>query len=182
VSDLADIERIERDRSAMRIALDQAQNAWLVGEVPVGAVILRDGQVVATGYNRPVTTHDPTAHAEIVALRHAATLLGNYRLPDCELFVTLEPCAMCAMALLHARLKRVVFGAADPKTGAAGSLLNLFDQTRLNHQTAVEGGLMADVCGFLLRDFFAERRAEQRAAKVIIPAGEAIELDEPPPE
>jgi tRNA(adenine34) deaminase len=182
VSDLADIERIERDRSAMRIALDQAQNAWLVGEVPVGAVILRDGQVVATGYNRPVTTHDPTAHAEIVALRHAATLLGNYRLPDCELFVTLEPCAMCAMALLHARLKRVVFGAADPKTGAAGSLLNLFDQTRLNHQTAVEGGLMADVCGILLRDFFAERRAEQRAAKVIIPAGEAIELDEPPPE
>jgi tRNA(adenine34) deaminase len=172
----------ERDRYAMRFALDQAQNAWLVGEVPVGAVIMQAGQVVATGYNRPVTTHDPTAHAEIVALRHAATLLGNYRLPECELFVTLEPCAMCAMALLHARLKRVVFGAADPKTGAAGSVLNLFGQPQLNHQTAVEGGLMADTCGSLLRGFFAERRAEQRAAKNSIPAGEAIELDEPPSE
>jgi len=175
-------QHLERDRFAMRIALDQAQNAWLVGEVPVGAVIMREGQVVATGYNRPVTTHDPTAHAEIVALRHAATLLGNYRLPDCELFVTLEPCAMCAMALLHARLKRVVFGAADPKTGAAGSVLNLFDQSRLNHQTAVEGGLMADTCGSLLRGFFSERRAEQRAAKHSIPAGEAVELDERPAE
>jgi tRNA(adenine34) deaminase len=182
LSDATDPERIEHDRFAMRIALDQAQNAWLVGEVPVGAVILRKGQVVATGYNRPVTTHDPTAHAEIVALRHAATLLGNYRLPDCEIFVTLEPCAMCAMALMHARLKRVVFGAADPKTGAAGSVVNLFDQARLNHQTVVEGGLMAEVCGSLLRDFFAERRAEQRAARNIIPAGEAVELDEPPPE
>src|SRR6476661_878611 len=147
----------------MRIALDQAQNALLVGEVPVGAVIVRDTpagrQIVATGYNRPVTESDPTAHAEIVALRHAATLLGNYRLPDCELYVTLEPCPMCAMALVHARLRRVVYGAADPKTGAAGSVIDLFAQTRLNHQTTVTGGVLADPCGAMLRDFFGERRA-----------------------
>jgi len=155
--------------NGMRLALDQAHNAWLVGEVPVGAVIVRqtpDGpQVVATGYNRPITTHDPTAHAEIVALRHAATLLANYRLPDCELFVTLEPCAMCAMALVHARFKRVVFGAADPKTGAAGSVIHLFDEPQLNHHTQVQGGLLAEACGDLLRRFFAERRAQKRAER-----------------
>ena len=156
------------DEYAMRLALDQAHNALLVGEVPVGAVIVRrngDGngvQVVATGYNRPITTHDPTAHAEIVALRHAAQLLENYRLPGCELFVTLEPCAMCAMALMHARLDRVVFGAADPKTGAAGSVLNLFAEARLNHHTEVMGGVLGEASATLLRDFFAERRAEQR--------------------
>src|SRR5215213_7401178 len=142
----------------MRIALDQAQNAWLVGEVPVGAVIMRAGQVIATGYNRPITDHDPTAHAEIVALRHAASLLGNYRLPECEIFVTLEPCAMCAMALLHARFKRVVFGAYDPKTGAAGSVLNLFGEPRLNHHTQCSGGVLADASAQLLQDFFGERR------------------------
>jgi tRNA(adenine34) deaminase len=175
------------DEAAMRIALDQAQNAWLVGEVPVGAVIMRAGQVIATGYNRPITTHDPTAHAEIVALRHAATLLGNYRLPECEIFITLEPCAMCAMALIHARFKRVVFGAADPKTGSAGSVLNLFAEQRLNHQTMLLGGVLAEPCGALLRQFFAERRATQRALRGlppvepgIIPAGEALELTEDP--
>ena len=150
----------------MRLALDQAHNALLVGEVPVGAVILREGKVIATGYNRPITTHDPTAHAEIVALRHAATLLGNYRLPGCELYVTLEPCAMCAMALIHARLGRVVFGATDPKTGAAGSVLNLFGQPLLNHHTALVGGVMADACSALLREFFAQRRQQHRQRKL----------------
>lgn len=175
------------DEHAMRIALDQAQNAWLVGEVPVGAVIMRAGQVIATGYNRPITDHDPTAHAEIVALRHAATLLGNYRLPECELYVTLEPCAMCAMALMHARLKRVVFGAPDPKTGAAGSVVNLFGQSQLNRHTQVWGGLLAEPCGQLLRDFFAQRRQQFRQRRDgaglgageggrMLPAGEAQEL------
>ena len=169
-----------QDEHGMRLALDQAHNALLVGEVPVGAVILRDGKLIATGYNRPITTHDPTAHAEIVALRHAATLLGNYRLPECELYVTLEPCAMCAMALVHARLKRVVFGAADPKTGAAGSVINLFAEARLNHHTQIAGGVMAEPCGQLLREFFADKRARRRGAKAApedIPAGEAIELN-----
>ncbi len=181
------------DEQAMRMALDQAQNARLVGEVPVGAVVVRGGQLIATGYNRPITEHDPTAHAEIVALRHAATLLGNYRLPECELYVTLEPCAMCAMALLHARFKRVVFGAPDPKTGAAGSVVNLFEQPRLNHHTLVQGGLLARDCGQALRDFFAERRELYRQRRgaapasdaghepPTIPTGEVLEIDVPPP-
>ncbi len=172
---------LQRDEAGMRLALDQAHNAWLVGEVPVGAVILREvegvRQVLATGYNRPVTTHDPTAHAEIVALRHAAQLLGNYRLPECELYVTLEPCAMCAMALLHARFKRVVFGAPDPKTGAAGSVLDLFAQRRLNHHTQVVAGVLAEPCGALLREFFVERRARARAAREQA-AAVALPLDE----
>jgi tRNA(adenine34) deaminase len=165
------------DENAMRIALDQAQNAWLVGEVPVGAVILRQGQVIATGYNRPITEHDPTAHAEIVALRHASMLLGNYRLPECELYVTLEPCAMCAMALMHARFKRVVFGALDPKTGAAGSVIDLFAQPQLNHHTQVEGGVLADECGNVLRAFFTERRELYRQRRVAVPSGPPLDFD-----
>ena len=157
------------DEQAMRLALDQALNAQLAGEVPVGAVIVRhtaDGpQLLATGYNRPITSHDPSAHAEIVALRHAAQLVQNYRLPDCEIYVTLEPCAMCAMALLHARFKRVVFAATDPKTGAAGSVLNLFADPRLNHHTTLQGGVLADPASALLRSFFAQRRAQQRAER-----------------
>jgi tRNA(adenine34) deaminase len=188
-------DRAAQDAWGMRLALDQALNAQLAGEVPVGAVLLRrvDGvaQVVATGYNRPITTHDPTAHAEIVALRHAAHLLENYRLPDCELYVTLEPCAMCSMALMHARIKRVVFGALDPKTGAAGSVVDLFAQRQLNHQTEIVGGVEAELCGQLLRQFFAERRAEQKAARALsaadttddaIPAGEATEVSQWPPD
>ena len=159
------------DEQAMRLALDQALNAELAGEVPVGAVILRQGQLIATGYNRPITTHDPTAHAEIVALRHAALLRENYRLPDCEIFVTLEPCAMCAMALLHARVKRVVFAAADPKTGAAGSVANLFADARLNHHSQLQGGLMAEPAAALLRRFFADRRAQLRALRAERTAG-----------
>ncbi|MEO8125182.1 MAG: tRNA adenosine(34) deaminase TadA, partial [Burkholderiales bacterium] len=174
---------------AMRIALDQAHNAALAGEVPVGAVVIRAGQVIATGYNRPITEHDPTAHAEIVALRHAAHLLGNYRLPECELFVTLEPCAMCAMALLHARFKRVVYGAADPKTGAAGSVIDLFANAQLNHHTELTNGVLADDCAKVLREFFAERREQYRQRRGVsacaddepIPAGEAIEIDPPKP-
>lgn len=153
------------DSVYMRQALDQAHNAWALGEVPVGALVVRDGVVIATGFNQPIGTHDPTAHAEVMALRAAATILGNYRLPGCELFATLEPCAMCAGAMLHARLSRVVFGAPDPKTGACGSIVNLFEQTQLNHQTTIAGGVLAAECSAMLKDFFAERRARgQRVA------------------
>lgn len=148
----------------MRQALAAARLAAAEGEVPVGAVLVREGQVVAVGYNRPIGTHDPSAHAEMAALREGARLLGNYRLPDCELYVTLEPCAMCAGAMLHARLKKVTFGAHDPKTGAAGSVIDLFGQAQLNHQTMVEGGVLAQECGELLRAFFAERRVAAKTA------------------
>ena len=146
------------DALHMAAALDQARQAGENGEVPVGAVVVRNGDVLAVGRNAPVADHDPTAHAEIVALRAAAQALGNYRLDDCELFVTLEPCAMCSGAMLHARLKRVVYGAADPKTGAAGSVVNLFAQAQLNHQTEVVGGVMAQEGAQLLKSFFKERR------------------------
>ncbi len=146
----------------MQLALAQAREAFAAGEVPVGAVVVRDGQVIAAGRNNPVAAHDPTAHAEINALRAAAQALGNYRLDGCELFVTLEPCAMCSGAMLHARLKRVVFGAADPKTGAAGSVIDLFGQAQINHQTAVRGGVLAGECSALLQDFFQQRRQAMR--------------------
>jgi tRNA(adenine34) deaminase len=153
----------EQDECWMRHALAQAQAAALAGEVPVGAVVVKDGQVIATGRNAPVLGHDPTAHAEIVALRAAAQQLGNYRLDGCTLYVTLEPCAMCSGAMLHARVQRVVFGATDPKTGAAGSVLNLFGHAELNHHTQVQGGVLAHDCGALLSAFFRTRRTQQRA-------------------
>jgi tRNA(adenine34) deaminase len=151
------------DTPFMQAALAEARAAMDSGEVPVGAVVVQGGRIIATGRNRPVASHDPTAHAEIVALREAARILGNYRLDDCELFVTLEPCAMCCGAMLHARLKRVVFGAADPKTGAAGSVVDLFAQPALNHRTAVQGGVLAAECGAVLSDFFRARRDAARA-------------------
>lgn len=152
------------DADLMRLALEQARLAAAEGEVPVGAVVVYEGKVVAVGRNGPIGQHDPTAHAEMAALRQAAQVLGNYRLDGCELFVTLEPCAMCSGAMLHARLGRVVFGAPDPKTGACGSVLDLFAQPRLNHQTAVQGGVLAEECGALLSDFFRQRREEARLA------------------
>ncbi len=147
----------------MRAALDLARQAAQMGEVPVGAVVVKDGEVVGSGFNAPILRHDPSAHAEIMALRDAAQHLGNYRLVDCELFVTLEPCVMCIGAMFHARIGRVVFGARDPKTGAAGSVINLFDDTRLNHHARIEGGLLAEECGRVLSDFFALRRSQQKA-------------------
>ena len=176
----------EADRAFMRLALDQAQNAWLLGEVPVGAVIVKDGKVIATGYNRPIGDHDPTAHAEIVALRQAAHLLGNYRLPECTLYVTLEPCAMCAMALLHARFARVVFGARDPKTGAAGSVVDLFAEPRLNHHCDITPEIEQEACSALLQDFFRARRKEQKRTQESVHDArlsgiEVTELDIEPP-
>ena len=153
------------DQLFMQSALQQAQNAQLVGEVPVGAVVVRDGRIIGTGFNQPIGSHDPTSHAEIIALRQAAHGSGNYRLPDCDLYVTLEPCAMCVGAMLHARLRRVVFGAFDRKTGAGGSVLNLFSEVAINHHTEAIGGVLAAESVALLRGFFEERR--QKRAKVL---------------
>jgi tRNA(adenine34) deaminase len=154
----------------MALALEQAQLAWQHGEVPVGAVVVCDGVVIATGFNQPIGRHDPTAHAEIVALRAAAEHLGNYRLPGCTLYVTLEPCVMCSGAMMHARLARVVYAAQDPKTGACGSVLDLFAEEKLNHHAAVEGGVLAGEAGAMLKAFFAERRAAARARATGIPS------------
>lgn len=148
----------ERDTHWMRLALAQAAQAAQAGEVPVGAVLVRGDELLAAGHNAPISQCDPTAHAEIQVLRQAAQRLGNYRLDDCTLYVTLEPCAMCSGAILHARLGRVVYGAPEPRTGAAGSVLNLFDLPRLNHHTRIESGLLADDCGRALQDFFKPRR------------------------
>ena len=142
----------------MREALKLAQEAAAAGEVPVGAVVVKDGRIIGRGSNRPITSHDPTAHAEIVALREAAASEGNYRLPGCELYVTLEPCAMCVGAMVHARLARIVYGATDPKTGACGSIVDLPGLAAWNHHGRFEGGLLAEECGAILRSFFAERR------------------------
>lgn len=149
----------------MRLALEQAARAKDLGEVPVGAVLLdASGQVIATGFNRTIADHDPTAHAEIVALRAAAREVQNYRLPGATLYVTLEPCAMCLGAMLHARVGRIVFAAADPKTGACGSVVNLLEHATLNHQTVLTSGILAEECGTYLRDFFKDRRSKTKQA------------------
>lgn len=150
------------DIAFMRLALAQAERARAEGEVPVGAVVVKDGEVVAVGYNQPIGRHDPTAHAEVNALRAAAEKLGNYRLPGCELYVTLEPCAMCSGAMMHARLSRIVYAASDPKTGVCGSVLDLFAHEQLNHHAEVVGGVLAEEASSMLKGFFAERRAAAR--------------------
>ena len=154
------------DEAAMALALEQARQAADRGEVPVGAVVLdADGRLLATGHNRTILDRDPTAHAEVVALRAAARRLDNYRLTGARLYVTLEPCAMCLGAMFHARLAEIVFGAADPKTGACGGVIDLSLQPRLNHHARVRGGVQAQPCGDLLRDFFRTRRAAAQAAR-----------------
>ena len=152
------LDASEKNIIFMREAISLAHEAGAAGEVPVGAIVVKDGIIIGRGYNSPIANHDPTAHAEIRALRDAAEKIGNYRLPECELYVTLEPCAMCVGAIMHARIAHVVFGASDPKTGAAGSVVNLFAETKLNHHAEVTGGVMADECATLLKEFFAARR------------------------
>lgn len=152
------------DLQFMRQAIDLAREAAAFDEVPVGALVVREGEIVGRGFNQPIGRHDPTAHAEIMALRDAAGRMGNYRLPGCTLYVTLEPCVMCVGAILHARISRVVFGATDPKTGAAGSVVDLFAEARLNHHAEVTRGVMADECGALLSGFFAARRQKTAVA------------------
>ena len=146
----------------MQLALDLATQAALNGEVPVGAIVVKDGVVIGRGSNAPVGLHDPTAHAEIIAMREAATYLGNYRLVDCTLYVTLEPCAMCSGAIQHARIARLVYGASDPKTGACGSVVNLMSEPKLNHHTEVLGGVLAEQCGAVLTAFFKQRRLSNK--------------------
>jgi tRNA(adenine34) deaminase len=148
------------DAAFMQAALEQARAAQIAGEVPVGAVVVKDGEIIGAGFNAPISGHDPSAHAEMQALRAAGKALANYRLPGCTLYVTLEPCAMCVGAMLHARIARLVYGAADPKTGACGSVLDLFSEPRLNHHATVTAGVMAEECGALLREFFATKRAK----------------------
>ncbi len=153
------------DEVWMQVALTLAQQAAAKGEVPVGAIVVKDGVMVGQGSNAPIGLHDPTAHAEILAMRDAANTLGNYRLVDCTLYVTLEPCAMCAGAMQHARIARVVFGANDAKTGACGSVVNLMAEEKLNHHTQVDSGVMAQACGELLSAFFKQRRQQKQLEK-----------------
>ena len=153
---------LSSDQIWMGLALEQARLAEAQGEVPVGAVVVKDGEVVGRGFNRPILSHDPSAHAEMVAIRDASQRLGNYRLTDCDLYVTLEPCVMCSGAIFHARIRHVIFGASDPKTGVAGSVMNLYESKPLNHHADVRGGVLATESGALLQSFFAARRKAQR--------------------
>ncbi|KND54460.1 tRNA-specific adenosine-34 deaminase [Candidatus Paraburkholderia kirkii] len=174
----------ERDRRFMTLAQRAADEARRADEVPVGAVIVLGDEVIATCFNHPIRGHDPSAHAEMAALRAAALALRNYRLPGCELYVTLEPCLMCAGAIMHARISRVVYGAADPKTGACGSVVDMFANGQLNHQTSVTGGVLAEECGHALRNFFAERRRlarEERDARRAREAGQLAATDSTDP-
>jgi tRNA(adenine34) deaminase len=165
---LADLTEliVMNDADYMRHALELAGQAQACGEVPVGAVVVKDGEIIGSGFNAPISRHDPSAHAEMQALRDAAQRIGNYRLVGCELFVTLEPCLMCAGAIMHARIARLVYGARDPKTGACGSVVDAFAEPRLNHHTEVAAGVLAEECGAVLSDFFAMRRAQQKADQV----------------
>ncbi len=153
------------DELFMRQALELANEAWKVGEVPVGAVVVKEGEVIGRGFNAPISSHDPSAHAEIQALRDAANHLGNYRLADCTLYVTIEPCAMCAGAIMHARIARVVYGASDLKTGVCGSVIDIFAEKKLNHHATVVSGVLSQECGETLSKFFAERRRIQSEMK-----------------
>lgn len=152
----------EQDQTLMATALKLAAEAALAGEVPVGAIVVKDGKIIGRGSNAPIGSHDPSAHAEIQAMRDAAKFLGNYRLVDCTLYVTLEPCAMCAGAIQHARISRLVYGASDHKTGACGSVVNLMAEEKLNHHTQVTSGVMANECGSILTNFFSERRKQTK--------------------
>jgi tRNA(adenine34) deaminase len=152
------------DNDFMQIALNLAQQAGAAGEVPVGAIVVKDGEIIGRGSNAPITTHDPTAHAEIRAMRDAAQRIGNYRLVGCTLYVTLEPCAMCSGAIQHARIAKLIYGASDPKTGACGSVINLMSEPKLNHHTEIAGGILAPECGALLSSFFSARRKKAKTA------------------
>jgi tRNA(adenine34) deaminase len=178
-TDLAATAAAERDRRFMALAQAAAERARELGEVPVGAVLVRGDEVIATGFNHPIGAHDPSAHAEMAALRAGSVVLENYRLPGCELYVTLEPCIMCAGAIMHARIARVVFGAHDPKTGACGSVVDAFAIGNLNHHTAVTGGVLGDECANALRSFFAERRRAVRAARDARNAGQTDNSTDP---
>jgi tRNA(adenine34) deaminase len=156
---------VHPDEVFMGLALVQAEAAQAAGEVPVGAVVVYQGEVIASGANAPITMHDPSGHAEMIALRSAANILGNYRLTGCSLYVTLEPCAMCAGAMFHARIQEVIYGAPDPKTGVAGSVLDLFANKQLNHHVAVRGGVLKESCARLLQDFFHARRQADHQRK-----------------
>src|SRR5215472_1517768 len=158
ISPDTELKRSTADAAWMRVALEQARIAAEAGEVPVGALVTKDGEIVGQGHNRNLLDNDPTAHAEIVALRQAAAHLGNHRLGGCEMFVTIEPCAMCAGAMVHARLSRLVYGASDPKAGAAGSVLEVVNHPKLNHQMAVTSGVLAAKCSEMLQEFFRKKR------------------------
>ena len=161
-NDLTNKNPINNDVEFMQVALNLAQQAALMGEVPVGAIVVKGGVIIGRGSNTPIGLHDPTAHAEIMAMREAAAYLGNYRLVDCTLYVTLEPCAMCSGAMQHARIEKLVYGASDPKTGACGSVINLMTEPKLNHHTEVLGGILAFECGAVLSDFFKQRRLDKK--------------------